>query len=119
MNLIVFTTVDTPQQNEEAVNKVVVFSRRPEDIDSFVNSLSELSKTNFFHDLLFKINDSEILIEDTISELVIAMQGAAVKRQRKTVYKNGPYWFDKDCSFAKKMKSQALRKFRNNNKDTD
>ena len=46
--------------------------------------MSELNQTNFFHDLLLKINDSEICIEDTISELVIAMQDAAVKRKLKT-----------------------------------
>ena len=82
--------------------------------------MSELNQTNFFHDLLLKINDSEICIENTISELVIAMQDAAVKRKPKTKCNNNrPLWFDKDCSTAKKTKYQALRRFRNSNTDTD
>ena len=120
MTLIISTKVAVLQETDKAINNTVMFSRNPDDIDRFVKSLSELNQTNFFHDLLSKISNSEICIEDTISELVIAMQDAAVKRNPKTKCNNNrPLWFDKDCSTAKKTKYQALRRFRNSNTDTD
>ena len=95
MTVIISTKVAVLQENDKAINNTVMFSRNPDDIDRFVKSMSERNQTNFFHDLLLKINDSEICIEDKISELVIAMQDAAVKRKPKTKCNNNrPLCFD-------------------------
>ena len=120
MTLIISNKVAVLQENDKAINNTVMFSRNPDDIDRFVKSLSELNHTSFFHDLLLKISDSVICIGDMISELVIAMQDAAVKRKPKTKCNNNrPLCFDKDYSTAKKTNYQALRRFRNSNTDTD
>ena len=117
MTLIISTKVAVLQENDKAINNTVMFSRNPGDIDRSVKSLSELNQTNFFHDLLLKINDSGICIEDTISELVIAMQDAAVKRKPKTkCNKIDPCGLIK---IAQPLKRQNIKHFHNSNTDTD
>ena len=47
------------------------------------------------------------------------MQNSGIQHKQKRNGTSRPLWFDKECSDAKKTKSQTLRRFHDSNADND
>ena len=96
-----------------------VFSRRSEDLNIYVENIRNYFTNSFVHDLMLRIENQSLTVEDIISELVSIFSNAGIKQKIQVRNNNQPSWFDKQCREQKKLKLKLLHKFRGSRSDND
>lgn len=89
------------------------FSKKPDDIIRFVENVKCKYTNEFIHSLTVKIENTDIDIDDILSEIVNSFSTLAIKRKKFVPNTEQRPWFDKECQDLKKLKLHLLHRFRN------
>ena len=96
-----------------------VFSRKPPDIDTFVQKSYTSSQTDDIRSLYVDIANYDENTEDLVKRVIHIFQEAAIRYKRVVKHEVQSPWFDKECEHGKNQKYFALRRFRKSGNSED
>ena len=89
------------------------FSRLPKDINCYLENIKNAFTTDFLDEILVKIENATIDVNEIIMCIVNTIQNAAIQKVSKVRSTSQP-WFDNECKMLKTNKQLLLRRIRRN-----